>query len=167
MNFQFYLEKLFASDEFQKFKSENPDAFLCSCFFAIDKKGKDNKTHFDYYIPSTKKLFSFQLDSGCTLLPVDQLDKNWKPSKISDNHNFDSEEIENMITEKIKAEKIKNTIEKMLLSLQKVDGTEYLAGTIFLSQMALIQVKINLDKKEIEEFKKKTFFDMIKITGKK
>lgn len=36
MNFQFYLEKLFESEEFAEFKKEFPDAYLCSGFFVID-----------------------------------------------------------------------------------------------------------------------------------
>ena len=46
MNFQFYLEKFFANKHFQEFKEKNKKAFPCSCFFVIDKKGKDNKQHF-------------------------------------------------------------------------------------------------------------------------
>ena len=52
MNLQFYLEKLFASDEFKKFKKENKDAYFCSGFFSIDKQGRDNQQHLDFYIPS-------------------------------------------------------------------------------------------------------------------
>ena len=49
MNFQFYLEKLMDSGDFQKFKKENPNAYLCSGFFSIDKeKGLDNQQHLDY-----------------------------------------------------------------------------------------------------------------------
>ena len=60
MNFQFYLEKFFSNKHFQEFKEKNKKAFPCSCFFVIDKKGKDNKQHFDYFTPEDKKLFSFK-----------------------------------------------------------------------------------------------------------
>jgi len=79
MNPQFYLEKLKNSEEFEKFKKENPSAFLCSAFFSIDKsggnkslttsskrgqsKGKDNKQHFDFF--NEGKIFSFQVEDNC------------------------------------------------------------------------------------------------------
>ena len=74
MNFQFYLEKLYASAIFKKFMEDSKDAFPTSGFFIIDKEGKDNKQHFDYYVPSDKRLFSFQLETGCDLVPVDIID---------------------------------------------------------------------------------------------
>ena len=61
MNFQFYLEKLMDSEDFQNFKRENPDAYLCSGFFSIDKEKEDNQQHLDYYIPELDKMFSFKL----------------------------------------------------------------------------------------------------------
>ena len=60
MNLQFYIEKLFNSEEFAKFKKQNPKGFFCSGFFAIDKKGKDNKQHIDYF--SDGKIESFQIE---------------------------------------------------------------------------------------------------------
>ena len=71
MNLRFYLEKLYASKEFEQFRKENLKAFLCSGFFIIDKQGKDNKQHFDFYIPSKKKMFSFQLEGGIKLIPIE------------------------------------------------------------------------------------------------
>ena len=64
MNFQFYVEKLKNSKDFKSFIKENKGAFLCSCFFVIDKEepGKGDKQHFDFYVPSTKKAFSFILE---------------------------------------------------------------------------------------------------------
>ena len=56
MNFQFYLEKLYSSAIFKNFMKENQKAYLCSGFFTIDKEGKDNQIHVDFYIPETKKI---------------------------------------------------------------------------------------------------------------
>ena len=41
MNLQFYLEKLKESDEFRNFCKSNPDCFLTSGFFVIDKISDD------------------------------------------------------------------------------------------------------------------------------
>ena len=65
MRFQFYLEKLHNSEEFNSFIKENPKAYLCSCFFILDKENReapDNKQHFDYYVPESKETFSFKIE---------------------------------------------------------------------------------------------------------
>lgn len=165
MNFQFYLEKLFDSKEFQEFIKENKDAYPCSGFFVIDKEGKDNKQHFDYFIPSTKKIFSFKLESGGEKVPVEILEK-FVPTKISLNYNFDFKDIEEKIEEKMKEEGIKNKLQKMLFSLQKVKGKELLIGTVFISMMGMLKVHIEISTMKIIEFEKKSFFDIVKV-GKK
>jgi len=167
MNFQFYFEKLMDSETFRKFKDQHKDAFLCSCFFSIDEKGNDNKTHFDYYIPSEKKLFSFKLENNCEMIPVEIIEKGYNPKKISDNHNFSLDEIQELISKKIQSENLKNKLEKTLLSLQEIDGTEFLTGTLFLSGLAMIKISINLETKEIEDFEKKSFFDILNVKRKK
>jgi len=165
MNLQFYLEKLFASESFQNFVKEKTDAYFCSGFFCVDKKGKDNKTHIDYYVPSEDKIFSFQLESKIEPMPVDVIEKE-TPEKIPDNLDFNFNEIENIIKEKMQVEKINNKIEKVLLSLQRVDKKDFLVGTIFISGLGMIKVKVDLDKIEITEFEKKSFFDMVKVLKK-
>ena len=70
-----------------RFKKENKDAYLCSAFFSIDKKGKDNQQHLDFYVPSTKKLFSFKFGEIVQMIPMDIHDERI-PEKLSDNFNF-------------------------------------------------------------------------------
>jgi len=165
-NFQFYLEKLYDSEDFQKFIEENKNAYLCSCFFVIDKEKDDNKQHFDYFIPTEKKMFSFQVDKGGAQIPVENFDDK-VPEKVSDNHNFDLKEIGRLISERMEKEGVKNKIQKILLSLQKVDGKEALLGTVFISALGMIKVRIDLDEMKVEEFEKKSFLDMLKIVKKK
>ena len=130
--------------------------------FVIDKEGKDKQQHFDYFIPSTKKLFSFKLESGGEKIPVDMIGDK-KPTKISMNYDFDFTKIEELITEKMVKEKVKGKLQKMLFSLQKVDGKDLIGGTIFLSMMGLLQVQIDISKMEIICFEKKSFFDIVKV----
>jgi len=96
MNLQFYLEKLFASDEFQNFIKENPSAYFCSGFFSINMEGKENIIHIDYVIPETKKIFSFQLNNKISIIPVEQ-SGGVVLEDISPDINFDFEEIEKII----------------------------------------------------------------------
>ncbi len=166
MNFQFYFEKMMKSKDFKKFISENKEAFLCSGFFSVDKKGNDNKQNIDYFVPSLNKMFSFKLNDGVELVPVEDFGENFKPEKIPDNIDFEFEYIEKLIEGEMFEKKITNKIEKSLFSLQAKDKKNYLLGTIFISGLALLKVKIDLDEKRIVEFDKKSFFEMMKIVKK-
>lgn len=169
MNLQFYLEKLMSSDEFQKFIKENPDAFFCSGFFSIDETGKEkDQQHLDYFIPSINKMFSFQLEEDIIKLnSVENFGKDFIPVLIQENIDFDFSRMKEMVVEEMKKNEIKNKIQKMIFSLQDRDGKAFLIGTIFISGLGLLKVKLDLVKNEIIEFEKKSFFDMMKIIKKK
>ena len=164
MNFKFYMEKLKSSKEYKKFMKENPGAYLCSGFFVIDKIGNDNKMHFDFYVRNIKKIFSFQLEEGIRLVPVEILREI--PEKIEKVH-FEFEEIEKIVKRKMQEEGINKEIQKILLSLQRVDDKNFLVGTVFISMLGMLKVGIDLDKKEVVEFEKKSFFDIMKVKKKK
>jgi|TARA_Y100000310_G_C20674995_1_gene812497 hypothetical protein len=168
MNIKFYFEKLFSSDEFKNFMKENPDAYLCSGFFVIDRedsKKNDNKIHFDFFLEKEKKMFSFQLEDGIKLVPLEKIDDKI-PEKVSDKCEFEFEEIENMIEERMKKENLNNKIQKIMLSLQKIDGEDYIIATVFISMLGMLKVNISLPSKEITEFEKKSFFDIMKVKKK-
>ena len=88
------------------------------------------------------------------------------PNEIGLNYNFDFKEIEKLILIKIEENKVKGSIEKMLFSLQKVEGKELLVGTVFLSMMGMLQVHIDIAEMKIIHFEKKSFFDIVKISGR-
>src|SRR3989338_9709061 len=165
MNLQFYLEELFASDEFKKFKKENKDAYLCSGFFSIDRQGKDNQQHLDFYIPSNKKMFSFQLEKGLEIVSLENYDERI-PEKLKENFDFDFDEIENTIINKMKDENVNKQIQKLLLSLQSMEEKNFVIGTIFISGMGILKVTIDLTENKITNFEKKSFFDMFKVIKK-
>lgn len=166
MNFQFYFEKLIVSQEFRNFMKENKDAFLCSGFFIIDKKDKENNQNLDYYVPSIDKMFAFKIGKTIEVIPIEDYGKGFTPQKIPDNVDFDFQEVEDMVLERMKTDKITNKIEKLLLSLQTKDKKNYILGTIFISGLGILKVKINLSDNKIEDFEKKSFFDMIKVVKK-
>jgi len=206
MNLKFYLEKLYASENYKKFIKENPDAFLCSGFFTIDKVGEDNQQHFDFYISSpklpahsdsqinekivnkkssqksvkligsiksersedklNKKIFSFQLENDCRIVPIEIFD-NKIPEKLNKNIDFNFEKIEKIVLNKIQKEDIKNKIQKIILSLQNINGKDFLVGTIFTSGLGMIKINIDIKEMKITDFEKKSFFDMLKIIRKK
>jgi len=167
MNSQFLLEKLKSSEEFKKFKKENPDAYLCSGFFMIDLENKEpkNQYHFDFFVPKTGKTFSFELEEGIKLIPLERYEQVLE--KVSLNSDFDFDEIEKIILREMEFKKINNKIQKMILSLQNVGGKDSLLGTIFVSGFGMVKANIDLKEKRITDFEKKSFFDMMNIIRKK
>jgi len=166
MNFQFYVEKLKNSENYKNFIKENKDAFPCSGFFIIDKQGNSNKQHFDYYLPSGKKMISFQLEDNSHIVPVEMINKI-EPEKMSLNCEFDFNDIEKLIQNEMDKRGIKNKIQKLLFSFQTKNKKNYLVGTVFISGLGLLKINVDISKMEIIDFEKKSFFDMIKITRKK
>ena len=164
MNFQFYLEKLMASEIFQNFMDENKDAYPCGGFFIIDKEKQkilDDKQHFDYYIPSLKKMVSFKLEGEVQLIPVEMIDPRI-PTKIKSNYNFDFNDIEKVIEKEMQKQEIKNNLQKIILSLQELDGKDYLIGTAFISGLGMIKINVDISEMKLIVFEKKSFFDMVR-----
>ena len=163
MNFQFYLEKLENSDIFKKFKKENPKAYLCSGFFTIDKVGNDSQRHLDFYVLKDKKMFNFKFEDKINLVQADYAsDVVLKPLK--EDIDFEIKEIEFLISKRMEKEKIKNKLQKILISLQNVKGKPVLICTVFVSGFGLLRVNIDISssKPKIILFEKKSFFDVIR-----
>lgn len=163
MNLQFYFEKLRASEIFKKFMKENPSAFFCSGFFSQDFNGQDNKQHFDFCVG--EKIFSFEVENNC--IKKENQNLGGELQRVSEEVNFDFNEIENLIREKMRQENIKNKLQKILLSLQNFNGKDFLIATVFISGLGILKFDIDILKKEITKFEKKSFFDMMKIFRKK
>jgi len=168
MNFQFYLEKLNESEEFKAFVKEMKTAYLCSGYFSIDKEegGKDNKQSIDFYVPATKRFFSFSLNDEMKKSEIESFGKDFVPEEISVKTDFDFEEIDKLIVEKMEEEKISNKVQKIIYSLQQKDKKPFLLGTIFISGLGLIKIVIDLKSKKFTLFEKKSLFDMFKIMKK-
>ena len=165
MNLQFYLEKLHSSDEFQAFIKENPQAFLCSGFLTIDKERNNNQVHFDYFIPKEKIIISFQLESEVQKVPLEKYDDKI-PEEVSTDFYLDFEEIESLILIKMGSENIKNKIQKIILSLQSINGKNLLIGTVFVSMLGLLKITVDIEGKKITEFEKKSLLDIMNVFKK-
>jgi hypothetical protein len=143
----------------------HPDAFLCSGFFIIDKTEKEgDKQHFDYYLPEEKKIESIQLENN-QLVQIENFAGVLE--EISFEYDFDFDKIEQMIEARMIKEGIKKKIQKMLFSLQKIDGRDFLVGTVFISMLGMIKVNIDLKNMEMTEFEKKSLLDIVKISKRK
>jgi len=140
---------------------ENPKAYMCSGFFIIDKEGKDNQRHIDFYIPDTKKMFSFRLEKRIEKIPIEAMTKK-APPEIKPGFDFNFEDVEEMIIDEMKKQDIKNKLQKIIFSLQNIDGKNFLVCTVFISLLGLLKVHIDLKEKKISLFEKKSFFDLMK-----
>ncbi len=164
MNSHFLIEKLECAEEFEKFIQENPKTYLCSGFFDIDLSNEsENKYHFDFYIPETKKTFSFQVENE-EIKPIG-LERNDERvlAKVWMTSEFDFDKIKEIILQEMESKKINNKIQKMIFSLQNIDGKDVLLGTIFLSGLGLLKVNFDIAEKKIFDFEKKSIFEMIKV----
>ncbi|MBA7691139.1 hypothetical protein ES703_99679 [subsurface metagenome] len=112
------------------------------------------------------KIFSFQLEGGIKLVPMEMFEEKI-PEKISIDYDFDFKDIEKMIGDEMGRQKMKNKIQKILLSLQNLNGKDFLVGTVFISQLGLLKINIDISEKKITHFEKKSFFNMINILKKK
>ena len=167
MKLQFYNDKLINSEEYKKFMKEHKDAYFCSGFFSIDKENSetDNQIHFDFYIPSSKEMFSFKLNDKIELTSVKIFDERI-PEQIFTDFNIDLDKFEKIILKKMELEKIKNSAKKFLFSLQNLEKKTYLLVTIFLSNLGLLKINIDLAKGEIISFEKKSMSEIFKIFRK-
>lgn len=167
MNLQFYFEKLEHSGVYDDFMKKNKGAYFYSGFFSIDKQGKDNQVHLDFFIPKKEEVFSFRVDGKEVILsPITIYDEKI-PKKISTKLNIDFKEFEKIIFKEVEKKKIKNKIQKLLFSLQTKEKKAYLLVTVFLSNLGLLKLTIDIDSKEISDFEKKSIFDMVSVFKKK
>ena len=165
MNFQFYREKLEDSKNFEEFKKKNPDAYFCSGFFVIDKEGKDHKIHFDYFLPKKSKIISFQLEEGIQQVPVEVLDKKI-PAEVSLELDFNFDDVEELVIKEMEKQGVKSKLQKILFSLQKINAKTFLIGTVFVSMLGLLKVKIDIKNMKITQFEKKSFLEMVTVLKK-
>jgi len=166
MNFQFYIDKLKNSKEFKDFLKAKPKAYLCSGFFTIDKEGKDNQQHIDFFSSKEKKVFSFKFEHGENEGKIEKLQMDFVSNKIpeplSENVDFDFEIVEKLILNSMEKNKIKNKLQKIIISLQKFRGKDILVCTVFISMLGLLKIHIDLEKNSVIVFEKKSLFDLVR-----
>ena len=102
------------------------------------------------------------LEKNCELVPIENISKA-NLTKITLNYNFDLDGIKKKIEEEMNKKNLNKKIEKILLSLQNFENKDYLLGTIFISGMGIIKVRMTLPDLNIEEFEKKTMKDFKKF----
>ena len=113
------------------------------------------------------KMFSFQVHGEeIKKVDVDMIDKNYVPIELLESR-MDFKEVEEMIEGEMLKKEVKSKIQKMIIVLQNKDGKNYFLCTVFISGLGLLRVFIDEKAKKITLFEKKSFFDIMKVTGKK
>lgn len=166
MKIRAYLSELEKNKEFQEFIEANPQVYLCSAFFVIDKENENHKQHFDYFLPEENKIFSFQIEENCKQVPMDNLAPE-APKSLDLKEDFELQEIDDLIQTEMENRGIKNKMQKILFSVNNFENQDVIFGTVFISNLGMIKIRISLKDKEILEFKKESFMDMINIFKKK
>ena len=166
MEFKEYLDKLNKSKEYKEFLTNNKEAYFFSGFFSIDNEGKDlPQVNFDFYIPSSKDIFSFKLGDKIELTKIDNFDKRI-PEELSLNFNFKLEEFQTLIIKEMEKKEVNNKVKKFLFSYQSLSKKPYLLATVFLSNFGLLKTHIDIKDKKIISFEKSSILDMMKIFKK-
>ena len=168
MDINIYLEKIKKSEEYSSFIKDNPESFLFSCFFSIDiEGGKDNKIHFDFYSPSTKKIASFQIEESIKMVPLDFGETGSEYQKLNTSFNLDIKGVRKMILDEMEIKNITNKIQKIFISLQPKNGKTFWICTIFISGFGILSTHIDDELRKIIFFEKKSFFDILNVFKKK
>ena len=110
-------------------------------------------------------MYSFSIENGVKKMPVEMFGEA-EPKKIALNYELDFNDVEKIIEERMVEEKIGGKITKLLYSMQHLEGKDYLVGTVFLSMLGMLKVHYDIVDKKIVLFEKKSFMDMIKVSGK-
>lgn len=157
---------ILASEKFQTFKKENPDAELCAGFFIIDFFSNDNKRSLDYKLG--EKIYTFSLrDDDSIKMEQDKLmetENNPTPSleKLSPDIKIDLEDIK--ATAQIQAldNGISSKFSKIIAVLQSKDNKQTWNLTCMLDGLIILHIIIDAQTGNVEKFERKSMMDMIK-----
>jgi hypothetical protein len=155
--------KLEKSNEFKKFKSENPDAFLCAGFFIINFK--DNKFEYSLDYRNDKQIFTFKIPENDSSIIAESQDLLLSPKpldKINLDVQVDIEDIKDIVEKTLSDNNIKNKLEEYIAVLQNLDNQLVWNLTIMCEGFTIINSLINAETSGIIKFEKKNLLDFIK-----
>ena len=164
MNFSQTLEKIESSDAFKNFKEKNPDAELCAGFFVIDyEQGeKANQQQLDYILKNNK-IYTFILNKEIILKEAETIEgKREKLPPLDKEVKVDLDDVEQIVQEKIKHEKLNKKMDKIIAVLQTHKNKVLWNLNCMLEGMEILQVHVDCENGEILKFEKRSMFDFIK-----
>ena len=169
-----YIRKVKKSQQFRDFLGENPEAYLCSLFFTRDFLEKKDETNIDFYSPEKGNIIIFKLNEATgeveraenkTAESLTQ--KNFVPGKLSQQIKQDIDGMKAIILKEMQKQKIENELQKILVSLtNSEEGKPVWNITGLLKGLGLLQARIEDRTGNVLSMEKRSFFDMLRFTGK-
>ncbi|MCX6749622.1 MAG: hypothetical protein NTW17_02660 [Candidatus Pacearchaeota archaeon] len=170
MKVSHYIKRVKESDEFKKFKKEDPKAYLCSLFFIRDFTEKKNETQVDFYSTKKKCIVSFKVDGKVERTINKKAEtmthKKFIPKQLNEKIKLDIDEMKDTLTDEMHNREMTYEIEKVLSFLNMVEGKPVWNCTGFLKGLGILQAHVDDETNSILFMEKKSFFDLIKFTGK-
>ncbi|PIU75777.1 hypothetical protein COS75_02535 [Candidatus Pacearchaeota archaeon CG06_land_8_20_14_3_00_35_12] len=163
------VKKLESDSEFEKFKKENPKAFLSSIFIVFDFESGGNQQDMNYFIPSEKKIAVFAVSDSGIMEKTSNLFDEEKSEKFHelkfDGLKLDADDIEKNVQNQLKKEKITNKLNKIIAVLQPCDeGKDVLWNlTCILDGLVIVRINIDACNGKLLKFEKAGLMDFIKF----
>ncbi len=165
-----YIKKVKESKPFKEFIKEDPKAYLCSLFFVRDFTEKRNETQVDFYSPKKKGIFSFdaekKIEKAVNKKAETMEHKKFVPKPLSEDTRMDVDEMKSTLQDEMHNREMAYEIEKVLAFLTIIDGKPVWNCTGFLRGLGLLQAHVEDESASVLFMEKKSFFDMIRFTGK-
>jgi len=162
MKIQPYIDKLNNSKEYKEFIEKNPKAYFSAGFFVLDLENQKNIHQIDYFIPETKKMMTFVLDSDKVELKPGDASNDKVPNKISEKINIDLDTLKGIVEDEMKNNTVTKKIQKIIAVLYKLDGKLIWNLNCITTDMGIIKIHISDDDHSILKFDKVNIFDVIK-----
>ena len=156
-----YIEKLESSKEYGKFKKENKDAFVVAGFFVVDFEQGKHIHQIDFYVPKSKKVAAFTLDSKVTLQLLNLMSKKI-PEELDINTNIDLDALKGILTDEMRNRSITEEITKMIAVVQTVKGKKIWNVNCVLSGMEILKAHVEDESETVLKLERVSMTELIK-----
>jgi hypothetical protein len=165
-----YIKRVKESESFKKLMKEDPKAYLCSLFFIRDFTEKRDETQVDFYSPKIKKIVSFKVERKIERTLNKKAEtmthKKFIPKPLNEKIKMDIDEMKDTLLDEMHNREMVYDIEKILAFLNIVEGKPVWNCTGFLKGLGILQAHVEDETNTVLFMEKKSFFDLIKFTGK-
>ena len=161
MKIQPYLEKLEGSKPFKDFQNKNPNAYFSAGFFVLDFQSKNNIHQIDYFIPKTKKIATFMLDSKVEM-KLGEASNETTPKKIDGDIKLDLDILKGIVEDEMKNNMVTTKLQKIIAILQNLDGKLVWNLNCITTDMGVIKVHVDDQSHSVLKFEKINLFDIVK-----
>lgn len=134
-------------EKFKKFKEENKKCYLSGAFL-----NEHNIWEFDFYCPEKHKITTFFVDDDIVIKPAEKIFQ--KEEKLVHEVNLDKVKINldkalEIVEEEFKKKKTGEQVNKKIIILQNLDGTQVWNITYLTSSFNILNMKINVENGKI------------------